>query len=284
MQKTKAGFVALIGRSNAGKSTLLNALVGSKVAITSPKPQTTRKPVQGILTDERGQIVFVDTPGVFKDAHDHLSKRLLAYVKESLQDVDIVVYVADPTRTIGPEERFALQILDALHQPKILAINKIDIRHATYMEDFRALADHFQNVVEISAKNGTHVGTLKQLIFSYLPESEPFYPAGQLSNMEENEWIAELIREKLFLRLRQEVPYSVHAVVDEIDRRENGVLYIAARVLTSSERYKRIVIGAKARGIKEIGQSVRRELEAVLNTPIYLDLMVDVDPHWVELL
>ncbi len=281
-KKTKAGFAVLVGRSNVGKSTLLNALVGSKIAITSPKAQTTRKPVHGILTDEQGQIVFVDTPGVFKDARDHLSKRLLAYIKEAVRDIDVIVYVVDPTRAIGTEEKFALSLIDVLAQPKILVINKIDVRDAPYLEDFRALADRFQEVVELSAKNGTHVGTLKQLIFKYLPESELLYPAGQLSNMANEEWIAELIREKLFLRLRQEVPYSLHVVVDDMDRRENGVLYIAARILTSSERYKRMVIGAGGRGIKEIGQSSRRELEAVMNTPIYLDLTVDVDPHWAE--
>jgi GTP-binding protein Era len=122
---------------------------------------------------------------------------------------------------------------------------------------------------------------LKEAIFEYLPEGEPYYPEGQLTNIPTEEWVAELIREKLFLRLRQEVPYSVHVIVDELTRRENNVLYIAARILTSSERYQRIIIGQGGRGIKEIGQAARRELETVMNAPVYLDLKVEVNPHWV---
>jgi GTP-binding protein Era len=122
---------------------------------------------------------------------------------------------------------------------------------------------------------------LKEAIFEYLPEGKPYYPEGQLTNMPNEEWIAELIREKLFLRLRQEVPYSVHVVVDEVARRENSVLYIAARILTSSERYQRMIIGSRGHGVKEIGQAARHELEAVMDAPVYLDLQVEVDPHWV---
>ncbi|HLD17954.1 MAG TPA: GTPase Era [Patescibacteria group bacterium] len=283
--KKKSGFVVLFGRSNVGKSTLLNALVGSKIAITTPKPQTTRKPIQGVVSDPEGQIVFVDTPGIFKQARDSLSKKLLEFVRQSLSGIDALVYVADPTRSIGPEERFALNLAETLSQPKILVINKTDLREREmpYLEDDRALADRFDEVFEISAKTGKNLNLLKAAIFERLPEGEPFYPEGQLTNMPNKEWLAELIREKLFLRLRQELPYNLHVVVDEMDHRENGMLYIQARILVTSDRYKKMVIGAGGRGIKEIGQSARRELEAVTSGPVYLDLMVETNPHWIDL-
>lgn len=277
----KSGFAVLIGRSNVGKSTLLNALVGSKIAITTPKPQTTRKPVQGILTTPEGQIVFVDTPGVFKEKKDALSKTLLRFVKNSLRGVDAVVYVVDPTRSIGSEEKYALSLLEKIEKPKILVINKSDLRDARYLESMRALANRFDKTIELSALTGRNVNLLEKAIFEYLPEGELFYPEGQLTNMPNEEWVAELIREKLFLRLRQEVPYSVHVVIDKVTRRDNGMLYIAARILTSAERYQRMIIGAGGRGIKEIGQAARRELEAVMGGPVYLDLNVEIDPHWV---
>lgn len=277
----KSGFAVLIGRSNVGKSTLLNALVGSKIAITTPKPQTTRKPVTGILTTKEGQIVFVDTPGVFKETRDALSKTLLRFIKDSLRDIEVVVYVVDPTRSIGVEEKFALSLLDKIEKPKILVINKSDLKNAPYLESMRALSDRFDKTIELSALRGDNVNLLENAIFEYLPEGEPYYPEGQLTNMPNEEWIAELIREKLFLRLRQEVPYSVHVIVDEVARRDNNVLYIAARILTSAERYQRMIIGSRGHGVKEIGQAARRELEAVMNTPVYLDLNVEVDPHWV---
>lgn len=280
--KKRSGFAVLVGRSNVGKSTLLNALVGSKIAITTPKPQTTRKPVLGILTSSEGQIVFVDTPGIFKDTKDSLSKILLRFVKNSLRDIEVVVYVVDPTRAIGVEEKFALSLLDKIEKPKIFVINKSDLREAPYLESMRALSDRFDKTIELSALTGRNVNLLKDAIFEYLPEGEPYYPEGQLTNMPTEEWIAELIREKLFLRLRQEVPYSVHVIVDEVTRRDNDVLYIAARILTSAERYQRMIIGRRGHGVKEIGQATRRELEAVMGVPIFLDLHVEVDPRWVE--
>ena len=259
----------------------MNSLVGSKVAITSPKPQTTRLPIHGILTQEEGQIVFVDTPGMMKGARDTLSKTLAESMKGALNDVDAVLYIADPTRSIGDEEKSTLRLIELIDKPKILVINKMDLEKKPYVDFYRDLKDKFTEVIEVSAMKGTHIKTLIEKLYEILPEGEPFYPEYQLTNMGNREWIAELIREKLFLRLRQEVPYSVHVEVTQIEERENNLTYIAATVFTTDERYKRMIIGSGGRGIREIGQSTRRELETVMNRKIFLDLTVEKNPHWM---
>lgn len=278
----KSGFVAIIGRSNVGKSTLLNTLVGSKVAITTPKPQTTRQPVQGIITDDRGQVVFVDTPGVMQKARDPLTKRLLQYIKESLRGVNAVLYVVDPTRAIGNEEHQAMQLIEQITVPKILVINKSDEEIKPFLEAYQELGSKFSEVMEVSAMEGTNIRELKDRLFELMPEGEAFYPEYQFTNMPHDQWVAELIREKLFLRLREEVPYSVAVEVDTIEKRNDGTNYIAARILTNQERYKSMIIGKGGQGIKEIGQSVRKEFEAVTNSKLYLDLKVEYDPDWLS--
>ncbi len=281
-QLLKSGFVVLVGRSNVGKSTLLNTLIGTKVAITTPKPQTTRLPVQGILTRPEGQAVFVDTPGLMKKAKDPLTKKLHDSIKESLKGVDIIVYVADPTRSIGDEEKSVLALIRDIQKPKILAINKADLRDRPFSEHYRDLSDQFTSVVDISALTGREVNTLADMIFDALPVGEPFYPLDQLTNLKNEVWFAELIREKLFLRLRQEVPYTTHVEVEELDSRPDGTFYVKATIFTNEERYKRMIIGKGGQGIKEIGQATRNELEAVMLRKVFLDLTVEVDPHWVE--
>lgn len=277
-----SGFAVIIGRSNVGKSTLMNTIVGSKIAITTPKPQTTRLPIQGILTREDSQIIFVDTPGVLKGAKDVLSKRLAASVKSSLQEVDVVVYVVDPTRDIGDEERSVMLMIEALDKPKILVINKIDLQDKPFIDFYRDLAENYTEVIEVSALRGTHVQSLINAIREHLPEGEQYYPEGQLTNMPNKFWLAELIREKLFLRLRQELPYTTHVEVTESEKRENGIIFIQATVFTTTDRYKRMIIGSGGQGIKEIGQSTRKELELVMENKVFLDLTVEVDPHWMQ--
>lgn len=278
----KSGFAVMVGRSNVGKSTLLNALVGSKIAITTPKPQTTRLPIHGIVSRDEGQIVFVDTPGVFKKAKDALTKRLIDSVKESLREIDVVLYVVDPTRAIGEEERMALKLIEKLTIPKILVINKIDVHAPAFIEYYRDLSENFDHTISVSAKNGTNVRELGELILSLLPEGEAYYPIGQMTSMPHEVWLAELIREKLYLRLREELPYTIHVDVHEVAERENGTLYIRATIVTGNERYKGMIIGKGGRGIREIGQSTRKELATIMNRPIFLDLDVDVDPHWID--
>ncbi len=279
----KSGIVAVVGRSNNGKSTLVNSLVGSKVAITTPKPQTTRRPVQGIISSDRGQAVLVDTPGLMQKARDPLTQKLTGWIKETLREVDLVMYVADPTRSIGDEEKAALRLVEHVEKPKLLVINKIDDPTSKYNIDFyRDLAKNFTAYVEASALTNKNTDLITRWIFDNLPEGEYLYPEFQLTNLSNDEWVAELIREKLFLRLREELPYSTHVEVKEMHEQDNGMMYVNAVVYTNQERYKRMIIGAGARGIKEIGQSTRRELEAVTGKKYYLDLSVQVDGNWVD--
>ncbi len=280
----KSGFVVLAGRSNVGKSSLLNALVGSKVAIVTPKPQTTRRPVRGILHDPRGQIVFVDTPGVFLGKKDELSKKLNASVREQLEGIDAVVYVTDPTREPGAEEENIQKILRKLPTPIILAINKMDLapEKRPHTDAMRRIDVAQTEIIEISAKRRSDLNRLVDSIFAILPEGEPFYPDLQITDMAHKEWLEELIREKVFMRLEQELPYSVHIEVIEIGDRPNGSKFVSAIVWTTEDRYKGMIIGAKAQMLKQIGTDVRRELEDISGMKAYLELNVKVDPKWPQ--
>lgn len=280
--KKKAGFAVLIGRSNVGKSTLLNSLVGTKVSITSPKPQTTRKSIHGILHDPRGQIVFVDTPGIFEKARDTLTASLNREARAALEGIDVIVYVVDPTREIGNEEKIVQRMISGSSAPKILAINKIDLRGAPHLARYRDLKDLYDETVEISARRAQNLKVLLDAIFKHLPEGEPFYPEYQFSNMEHKTWLSELIREKIFIQTHSEIPFSANVVIDEVEDRDNGMLYIKARIQTTAPQYKKMIIGAGGRKIKEIGSAARKELQQILNKKIYLELEVEVEPRWQE--
>lgn len=279
--KKKSGMVVLIGRSNAGKSTLLNALVGTKVAITSPKPQTTRHTIQGVVNAPEGQIVFVDTPGVFTRVPDQLTQKLNEAVEESLHGIDAVVYVADATRHIGEEEQKIHRMVSALTQPKILVLNKMDVKR-DYIDEYLAWRDEFAAVIEISALQNKNVGAIAKALFEVLPEGEPLYPEGTFTDRDAKFRLEELIREKVFLALHQEVPYTTAVDVEEHEVRPNGVLYIRATILTHSPRYRKMIIGAGAKKIKHIGMQVRKELELVTNGKVFVDLDVKVDEKWQE--
>lgn len=279
----KSGFAILVGRSNVGKSTLLNTLVGTKIAATSFRAQMTRDIIHGVVNTPEGQAIFIDTPGIFKDKKSRLTAKLINKAHDALSGVDVIIYVVDPSREIGPEERYTFGLIRHLNIPKILVINKSDLplRERKYQSDYEAMGRDVNAVYSLSALRASHIEPLKQKIIELLPEGDPVYPEGQLTNVHNYFWVAELIREKVFSVLDKEVPYSVTVETDNIEIKD-GVTVISARILTDQERYKRIIIGGRGIKIKEIGQLARRELEQALNTKVFLELEVEVDKHWIE--
>lgn len=265
-----------------GKSSLLNALVSSKVAIVTPKPQTTRRPIRGILHDQRGQIVFVDTPGIFLGKKDTLSKKLNASVHEHLEGIDVLLYVVDPTREPGEEEETIQRLVRKASVPVILIVNKTDLapEDRPFFDQMRTIDVGQQATVELSALKHKDLNTLVDLIFTLLPEGVPYYPDMQFTDMSHKTWLEELIREKTFLRLEKELPYSVHVEVTDIDTNERGQKNIEAVIWTTELRYKKMIIGSSAKMIKQIGIDARKELEAATNEKIHLALRVDVDEKW----
>jgi len=283
----KIGTVALIGRPNVGKSTLLNNVIGHKVGITSPKPQTTRFAIQAVYEDERGQIIFIDTPGIFGNVPDLLSKRINLRAEEALHEgVDLVVYMVDHTRERDVEEHRALGIVRKVRVPKILVINKIDVRKPTHIVQYKFMEDEFDATIKISALARTNLNTLLELIYSHLPEGKPLVETNTLMqpalNIDSKLFLSEIIREKAFLFLRREVPYTLTVVVDDIEERANGTLFIKARILTSADRYKAMIIGKGGAMVKEISMAARKELETATNKKVYVDLTVETNPHWME--
>ncbi|MDO8269650.1 MAG: GTPase Era [Candidatus Levybacteria bacterium] len=276
----KSGTVALVGRPNAGKSTLLNALLGSKVSITSPKPQTTQFSVQAVYDDPRGQIIFTDTPGIFAKTDNPKAHDINLTAEHSLKEgVDVVVYVIDKTRERGIEENRVLGIIRKTDMPKILVINKIDKRHPDFIEQYQFMKEEFDAVVEVSARRHTNLNVLIDVIFAFLPEGEKTIEregmATPILNMDSKLFLEEMIREKAFLRLRREVPYAIRVVVDSItEKPQKNLTVIKARILGPS-RYKRMIIGSGGAKIKEIGTMTRRELELATNRKIYLELTVE---------
>ena len=285
----KSGKVLLVGRPNVGKSTFLNNLIGQKVAITSPKAQTTRFPIKALLEDDRGTIVFVDTPGIFAKAEDKLSKKINKNTLSTLhEEVDLVLYMVDQSRRRDFEEAKVLGIVRKIDKPKILVINKIDKTEGSYLAQYEFMKEEFTDSFEISALHNMHMGPLLNRIFELMPEKKADenlehvnpYP---VMNIDSRTFVSELIREKVFLMMGEEIPYTTTAVVDEIKNRSNGLTYVKARILTTEERYKRMIIGSEGRKIKEIGSYARKEIALAIGKQVYLDLKVEVDPHWVEL-
>lgn len=279
----KSGFITMVGRSNSGKSTLLNTLIGTKLAAVTHKPQTTRDIIHGVLNTAQGQAVFVDTPGILKEKRNPLAGKLTERAEEALKEIDVVLYVVDPTKAIGAEERYILSLLRKLDTPKILAINKSDLPEAEkiYLEDYRQLSSEFNATFELSALLNRHIQPLKEKAFELLPEGQPMYEGDQLTNIGKNHWISEVIREKILLALRKEVPYTIHVEVRNIEEKKD-ITVIQAVVETTDARYKKMIIGAGGRAIKEIGIAARKELETALNKKIFLELEVETNRHWED--
>jgi len=281
----KSGFVTLVGRSNVGKSTLLNTLVGTKLAIVTDKPQTTRHIIHGVLNSAEGQAVFVDTPGIFKQKSSGLTGKLTEKAHEAINGVDLIIYVVDPTRPIGAEERNVLSILRRSDVSKIMVINKCDLskKEKEFIDDYKLLAEeiNFAAVYELSALRNRHVEPLRARVFELLPEGDLIYPAEQLTNITDKFWVAEIIREKILLALRKEVPYTTHVEVESIEDKKE-IYVIQAIIYTHESHYKKMIIGANGRALKEIGIAARKELEAALGKKVFLQLEVETDKHWIE--
>ena len=286
----KIGKVLLVGRANVGKSTFVNNVIGQKVAITSPKPQTTRFSIRALYEEERGKIIFVDTPGIVGKAKDFLSKRINEKTLQILNEsVDLVIYMVDATRKRDFEESKVLGLVRKINRPKILVINKIDDPGKSFLPQYKFLEEEFKDVFQISAINNMHVKPLLDKIFEYIPEknidSEKLPPdlVYPILNLDSKIFLGELIREKIFLMMGEEIPYTTTVIVDQVLERKNGNTYIKARILTTNDRYKGMLIGKEGRKIKEIGSYARKEIALAINKKVFLDLNIEVDAHWQEM-
>ncbi len=279
----RAGLAVLIGRTNVGKSTLTNALVGRKITIVSSKPQTTRHVVHGIVHGPHCQLVLVDTPGFFRTRNSRLVSELHRKAREALEGIDVVIHVVDPTREMGEEEQMVSDVLGRVKQPRILCLTKADLRRRPARSAWLAKAGEYAGVVEVSARSGAGLDALKSALFGLLPEHPPLYPPDEITNAHRDFQIAELIREQVYVLTGHEVPYrtaiELDAVEEAISREGKPFLHIKAAVLTPNDRYQRMLIGAGAQMIRAIGTSARRELERFLNRKVFLDLDVLVDKH-----
>jgi GTPase len=280
----KSGFVSLIGRPNAGKSTLLNALVGQKVAIVADKPQTTRTSIQGVVTLPEAQIVFIDTPGIHK-ADSPLNKRLMDTVRASLTERDLLLYVADASRPYGAEDGKAVDLARKAGSPVALVLNKIDLvkekaRLLPLIEQYKA-AFEFVDYLPVSAAKGKGLDDLRRAIVERLPEGPAYFPEDHVTDQPERFLAAELVREKVLLATRQEVPHSVAVMVDRWEETP-AITRIYATIRVEREGQKGIVIGAGGATLKLIGTQARREMERLFGVKIYLDLHVRLQPGWRE--
>jgi GTP-binding protein Era len=277
-----SGFAAVIGRPNVGKSTLMNKLIGQKIAIMSDKPQTTRNKIFGILTQEDAQIIFIDTPGIHKPKHK-LGEYLLKMAENTLKEVDLILMVMDVTAEMGPGERYILDALKNVKTPVILVVNKIDQTAKTnilpVLEKYRS-EFNFAALVPVSALNGSNLENLTAEIKKHLPEGPKYYPDDTITDQPERLIIAELIREKAIHLTKEEVPHALLVDIEEITERANKDLFIRAIIYVERDSQKGIVIGAKGTLLKEIGQKARLDIESLFGSKVYLDLWVKVKKDW----
>jgi GTP-binding protein Era len=309
----KVGYVALVGRPNVGKSTLLNRILGQKISIISNKPQTTRISILGIHTTDKGQIVFIDNPGIHKPLHK-LNKRMMNFVHSSLETADLVCLLIDATQRYGHGDEFVLELLKNAKKPMFLLINKVDIvakgNILPMIDQYRGLAD-FKEIIPLSAIKGTNVDVLERLIFENLPAAEKLYGDDDVTDQSQRFLLAEIIREKLLAHVEKELPWVTATYIDAIEKREpeaeaeeepgdepkavspdhvpgveptpkprRPVTYIKASIFVEKDNHRRIVIGRHGQLIKQIGIEARREIEEILEARVYLDLTVKVREDW----
>ena len=278
----KSGFVAVIGRPNVGKSTLINRIIGQKVAITSDKPQTTRSRIQCILTQDDAQIIFLDTPGIHKPKFK-LGEYMLKAAEGTLKEVDAIFFVIDATEKFGGGEKYILERLNATTKPVILVVNKVDLIEREKI--LPIIADYstrrnFAALVPISAADGTNVDTLIDEAKKFLPEGVQYYPADMVTDQPERLIVAELIREKILHATQDEVPHSIAVDLEEFTVRDNGTIFIRATIYVERDSQKGILIGKSGAMLKKVGAAARPEIEMLLGAKIFLDLWVKVKRDW----
>ena len=283
--KFKSGFVTLIGRPNVGKSTLMNHLIGQKIAITSNKPQTTRNRIQTVYTDEeRGQIIFLDTPGIHK-AKNKLGEYMVNVAEHTLSEVDLILWLVEPTDYIGAGEQHIIEMLKNTKTPVILVINKLDTlserdQMLTYIDTYRKVYD-FAEIVPASALRGQNTDLIIDLIFQYLPEGPMFYDVDTITDQPERQIVAELIREKALHALNEEIPHGIAVSIERMkDRKGQNIVDIDATIICERDSHKGIIIGKGGAMLKKIGTNARYEIERLLGCKVNLKLWVKVKKDW----
>lgn len=279
----KSGFVTLIGRPNVGKSTLMNHLIGQKVAITSKKPQTTRNRIQTVLTTEKGQIVFVDTPGIHK-AKNKLGEYMVNVAERTLNEVDVVLWLVEPTNYIGAGEKHIIEQLKKTRTPVVLVINKIDMVKReevfSFIDTYKKEYD-FAAIVPVSARNGDNTDELVKVIYDFLPYGPMFYAEDTLTDQPQRQIVAELIREKALHSLNEEIPHGIAVSIDRMKFRRR-ICDIDATIICERDSHKGIIIGKQGSMLKKIGSAARYEIEQMLETKVNLQLWVKVKKDWRE--
>ncbi|CAM3811131.1 GTPase Era [Mesobacillus zeae] len=282
-QGFKSGFVSIIGRPNVGKSTFLNQVIGQKIAIMSDKPQTTRNKVQGVLTQDDSQLVFIDTPGIHKPKHK-LGDFMMKVAQNTLREVDLILFMVNAAEGFGRGEEFIIDKLESVKTPVFLVINKIDL---VSPDELLSLIDgykerySFKEIVPISALEGNNIDRLLEQIKEYMPEGPQYYPADQVTDHPERFIVSELIREKALHLTREEIPHSLAVVIEKMER-DHGrdLIHVMATVIVERDSQKGIVIGKQGKLLKEIGQRARADIENLLGSKVYLELWVKVQKDW----
>jgi GTPase len=282
-KKFKSGFVSIIGRPNVGKSTFLNRVIGQKIAIMSDKPQTTRNKVQGVLTTDDAQLIFIDTPGIHKPKHK-LGDFMMKVAMNTLREVDLVLFMVNAEEGFGRGEEFILEKFQGVKTPIFLVINKIDLIHPdklleiiqSYSEKFT-----FAEIVPISALQGNNIERILEQIKRYVPEGPQYYPADQVTDHPERFIITELIREKALHLTHEEIPHSLAVVMEKLDRPDDkDVIHVMATIIVERDSQKGIIIGKQGKMLKEIGKRARHDIENLLGSKVYLELWVKVQKDW----
>ena len=282
MSEYKSGFVAVIGRPNVGKSTLINHIIGQKIAIMSDKPQTTRSRIQCIFNMDDAQMIFLDTPGIHKPKHK-LGEYMLKAAEGTLKEVDVIFFVVDATEKFGGGEQYIIERLQSTDKPVILVINKLDLinrEESLPIIESYSTKYNFVAVIPISALDGTNVDNLIIEAKKYLPEGPKYYPEDMVTDQPERLIIAELVREKVLHLTEDEVPHSIAVDVDEMTKRNNGDTYIRATIYVERDSQKGILIGSGGSMLKNIGKLARPEIEMLIGTKVYLDLWIKVKKNW----